>query len=135
MALEALGHIGSLRAVDFLLTSLDTIDAHARRRRRRVRLMPDFPADRDAILQAIGIAGAIGGTEVAARLEQFLASWSSPLRRWSLRPGGRLLAPQEFLGPAENALALARRKDRKPPPAPEPAATPPLELWQPRRRG
>jgi HEAT repeat protein len=134
IALEALGHIGSLRCVDFLLTALDALDARARRRRRRVRLMPDFPADREAILQAISTVGGIGGAEVAARLEQFLASWSSPLRRWSLRPGGRTLAPQEFLGAVENALALARRKIRQTPPAPEAAPSPPPELWPARRR-
>jgi HEAT repeat protein len=132
IALEALGHIGSVHAVDFLLTALDTVDARGRRRRRRVRLMPDFPADREAILQAIGVVGTLGGAEVTARLEQFLANWSSPFRRWSLRPGSRTLSPQEFLGPAENALALARRKGPKAAPAPAAAAS--LELLAGRRR-
>ena len=129
IALEALGHVGSVLCVDFLLTSLDTLEAGARRRRRgrRMKIMPDFPADRDAILQAVAALGAIGGSEIEVRLDQFVAAWSSPFRRWSFRSSLRgTLSPQEFLGAAENALALARRRQPATAPTPEtPRSAPP----------
>jgi len=129
IALEALGHVGSVLCVDFLLTSLDTLEAGSRRRRRgrRMKLMPDFPADRDAILQAVAALGAIGGSEIEVRLDQFVAAWSSPLRRWSFRSTLRgTLSPQEFLGAAENAIALARRRQPATAPTPEtPRSAPP----------
>lgn len=109
-ALEALGHIGSARCVDFLLSALDAVETGGRRRRGRMRLLPDFPLEREAILQAIAAAGAIGGPEVESRLGQFLATWSSPLRRWRLAPRRRGLAPPDFVAAVENALALARRR-------------------------
>ncbi|MGH7321100.1 MAG: HEAT repeat domain-containing protein [Candidatus Rokuibacteriota bacterium] len=112
IALEALGRIGSIRAADFLITALDALDMTRgqRQRRKKLKIIRDFPADHDAMLQAIAALGAIGGSEVENRVEEFLDHWSSPLRRLAVRSGLKTPARDEILNAARNALALARRK-------------------------
>ncbi len=134
VALEALGRIGSMRCADFLITSLDALDMTRgqRRRRKKLKIIRDFPADHDAILQAIAALGVIGGPDVENRLEEFLDHWSSPLRRWSLGTGLKTPSREGILSAARNALALARRKKSDTAPAAETRRS--MSAWLGRRQ-
>ena len=99
--------IASQACVDFLLKAIETIDARPSRKHQ-----PEFPEDPDALMQALGALGTIGGGEIEARLDRFVNRWSSPFWRWFNRPLKGLVSFQEVLKAARSALALSRRKIR-----------------------